>query len=59
MATERTVMMPDGMVVTFNVADQTVMLPSGTVADATIEAASSGGYKLVLHHHYQVNLGTQ
>jgi len=42
MATERTVMAPDGVVTTFDVADQTVMTPSGFVINATIEAAAAG-----------------
>ena len=42
MATTRTVMTPDGDVITFDVADQTVMTPSGAVVNATIEAAVGG-----------------
>ncbi len=45
MATTRTVMTPDGDVITFDVADQTVMTPSGAVVNATIEAAAAGGNK--------------
>ena len=39
MATERTIMLPDGTVVTFSVADQTVMTPLGGVVNAKIVAA--------------------
>jgi len=43
MATIRTVMTPDGDVITLDVADQTVMTPSGSVVNATIEAAPPAG----------------
>jgi hypothetical protein len=43
MAVQRTVMAPDGNVITVDVADQTVMAPSGAVINATIEAPATGG----------------
>jgi len=49
MATKRTVMTPDGDVITVDVVDQTVMTPSGAVVNATIEAAAPvGGEELSL-----------
>ena len=43
MATTRTVMTPDGDVITVDTADQTVMTPSGSVINADITAAAGGG----------------
>ena len=43
MAVTRTVLTPDGDVITVDVADQTVMTPSGSVINATIEAAAPAG----------------
>ena len=54
MATERTVMTPDGDVITVDVADQTVMTPSGAVVNATIEAAPAGGNEPLFYHHQRM-----
>ena len=50
MATERTVMTRDGVVIVLNIADQQVMTSGGTVIDATIVAAAagSGGFLTLL-----------
>ena len=45
MATTRTVITPDGDVITVDVADQTVMTPDGAVINANIEAAAGGGFQ--------------
>lgn len=52
MATERTVMLPDGMVAYFDTADQTVMVPSGMVVNAKI-TAPVGSTIPPLYHHYR------
>jgi hypothetical protein len=58
--TARTVMTPDGDVITFDVADQTVMSPSGSVLNANIEAAAVGGLSIpIAAYHYNHNTGSR
>lgn len=56
MATERTVILPSGMIARFSVADQTVILPSGEIVNAGIEAAAGGQsiLPLIVNAHEQM-----
>ena len=43
MATERTMMTPDGEILTFSVADETYLTPEGSIVNGDITAAAGGG----------------
>jgi len=54
MATERTMMTPDGEILTFSVADETYLTPEGSIVNGDITAAAGGGNEPLFYHHQRM-----